>query len=96
MSLPVPSRAEAIADLQRQLLDDPDPRLSITLVSVLVQFHRRTLQRYVDEGLIKVERIGPKQRIFIRWKQVCAQFPEDTRRIRASVDKLTQAALSNP
>ena len=87
MSLPVPSRAEAIADLQRQLLDDPDPRLSITLVSVLVQFHRRTLQRYVDEGSIEHIRVGPKARIFIKWSEVRRQFKDDANKIIAMMSK---------
>lgn len=102
MSRPVPTKAEAIGQLQAMLVDDDDPRLTINQVSVLVQFHRRTLQRYVDEGLIPVERIGPKSRVFIRWGEVCRMFPQDTRRILASLAKpdrpatLTTTPLSSP
>lgn len=100
MSRPVPSRMELLQTLRSRFADDPDPRLTITEIAVLVQFHRRTLQRYVDEGLIPVERIGPKARVFIRWAQLTTLFREDTRRIKrdldslASRDTLTEAPLS--
>lgn len=95
MSHPVPTRTEAIERLRRQFSDDHDPRLTINEVAVLVDFHRRTLQRYVDEGLIAAEKIGPKHRTFIRWSKVREMFPEDTRRILAKMDKDASGALSN-
>jgi excisionase family DNA binding protein len=81
MSAPTRTVKELTTFIRSQVNDGIDPRLTISEVSVLVQFHRRTLQRYLDEKLMPHERIGPKQRIYMRWSTVRKEFPEDTKRI---------------
>lgn len=81
MSAPTKSRKDLIAYIRSQVAEGANPRLTITEVCVLVRFHRRTLQRYVDEGLITAEHVGPTRRIYMRWDEVRRQFPEDTKGI---------------
>lgn len=75
------SRAELVAYVRKEIHGGGDPWLSVTEVATMTQFHRRTLQRYVDEGVIPHDRRGPKQRIFVRWTVVKEAFPQDTRDI---------------
>ena len=75
------SRDELKSYVRREVQDGADPWLTITEVATMTQFHRRTLQRYVDEGIIPHDRRGPKQRVFIRWTVVKKEFPQDTRDI---------------
>lgn len=72
------TRPEILARVRAELNLGNDPRLTITEVATVVDFHRRTLQRYVDEGLINHEIVGPKRRFFIRWSSVRRSFPEST------------------
>ena len=81
MSAPTRSLKELTAWIREQVAEGIEPRLGISEVSVIVKFHRRTLQRYIDEKLIPHIRIGPKLRIYMLWKDVCKAFPEDTKRI---------------
>lgn len=67
--------------IQLQTQHGHNPWLTITEVATITQFHRRTLQRYVDENIIPHERRGPKQRVFLPWSVVKKEFPQDTRDI---------------
>lgn len=81
MSAPIKSRQELIAFIRDQRAQEVNPRLTISEVAVLVRFHRRTLQRYVDEGLMPAELVGPTKRVYMRWDQVRKMFPEDCKGI---------------
>ena len=81
MSRTIPTAPDLAATLKRQVAQGDDPWLTITEVAVITKFHRRTLQRYVDERILPHERRGPKARVFIRWSVVRKHFPQDTRGI---------------
>jgi predicted transcriptional regulator len=81
MSAPIKTRQQLVAFIRDQVAQEANPRLTISEVAVLVRFHRRTLQRYVDEGLVTAEKSGPTQRVYMRWDEIRKQFPEDCKGI---------------
>lgn len=81
MSRLLRSRAELRQFVKAQVAAGEDPWLTISEVGILVDFHRRTLQRFVDEGVLPAERRGPTKRVFIRWSTVKKEWPQDTKGI---------------
>jgi hypothetical protein len=79
MSRILRSRNDLRAYVKAEVAKGEDPWLTISEVSVLVDFHRRTLQRFVDEGVLAHERRGPTKRVFIPWSVVKKEWPQDTR-----------------
>lgn len=81
MSRLLRSRAELREHVKAQVAQGEDPWLTITEVGILVDFHRRTLQRFVDEKVLPAEQRGPTKRTFIRWTTVKEHFKQDVRGI---------------
>jgi hypothetical protein len=84
MSRVLPTRQQLRAKIRQRLSDGEDPAtlwLTITEVGILVDFHRRTLQRFVDERTLPSVRRGPTKQYAISYLEVRKMFPQDTRAI---------------
>lgn len=81
MSAPTKSRKDLVAFVRSELDAGGNPRLTLTEVCVLIRFHRRTLQRYVDEKLISAVKVGPTGRVYMYWDEIKRQFPDDVKGI---------------
>jgi excisionase family DNA binding protein len=74
----VPTRVALAGRIRLELDQGLDPWLTISEVAVITQFHKRTLQRYVDEGTMQAIRRGPKKGWALHWSVVREFFPHDT------------------
>lgn len=82
MSPPIPTRPALVARIRQELdAGYPNPKITLSEVSVLLQFHYRTIKRYADEGVISCEYVTPGGRRYVRLSELREKFPEDIRDI---------------
>lgn len=86
MSPPIPTRPALVARIRQELdAGYPNPKLTLAEVSVLLQFHYRTIKRYADEGVIATENVSTGRRRYVRLSELRQKFPGDLRDLIVSL-----------
>lgn len=57
-----------------------DKLLTIAEVAYAIDESERTIRRWVDDGVLPVERVGPYRRIRVRWSTLSTFYPADALR----------------